>query len=57
MLTKTFQNTPCYCLVFGEGLQVDQDVTEVDAYQAFHDGVSENVIHHGLESGRAIGET
>ena len=34
----------------------DRDI-EVDAYQAFHDEVSENVIHHGLEGCRAIGET
>ena len=57
MLAKTFQNMPHYYSVFGEGIQVDQDIVEVDTYQAFHDEVSENVIHHGLESGQAIGET
>ena len=33
---------PCYTSVFSEGLQVDQDVIEVDAYEAFHDEVSED---------------
>ena len=57
MLVKILQDTPCYTSVFSEGLRVDQDVIEVDTYQALHDEVSEDVIHHGLEGGRAIGET
>jgi len=54
---KMFQDMPRYCSVLNKGLRVDQNVIKVDAYQAFHDEVSENVIHHGLEGGRAIGET
>jgi len=57
VLAKTLWDTPHYPSVFSEGLQVDQDVIEVDAYQAFHDDVLENVIHHGLEGCWAIGET
>jgi len=54
---KTFQDMPCYCSVLSKGLQVDQNVIEVDAYQAFHDKVSENIIHHGLEGSQEICET
>ena len=53
---KVLQDTPCYTSMFGEGLQVDQDVVKVYTYQALHDEVSENVIHHGLEGGQTVGK-
>jgi len=56
VLMEMLQDSPCYTLVFSKGLQVDQDVIKVDAYQALHDEVSEDVIHHGLEGGWAISE-
>jgi len=42
--------------MFGKGLRVNQNVVKVDAYQALHDEVLEDVIHHALEGGRAISE-
>ena len=40
-----------------QGLHEDEDVIQVYAYMSLHDKVLENVIHHGLEGSRAVGES
>ena len=32
----------------------DQDVVQVDYHDTFHYEVPEDVVHHGLESGRTV---
>jgi hypothetical protein len=43
--------------VFHQCLGEDEDVIQVHTDHSFHDEVSENVIHHGLEGGRAVHES
>jgi len=33
----------------------DQDVVQIDHYNAFCHEVSEDVVHHSLEGGQAVG--
>ena len=40
-----------------EHLREDEDVIQIDDDDPFSDKVFEDVVHHGLESCRAIGET
>ena len=57
MPPETFEDMPGDLVVFRRGLQVDQDVIEVNSYHSFHDEVSEYVIHHHLEGGWAVGKS
>ncbi|KAG5723895.1 hypothetical protein E4T56_gene9823 [Termitomyces sp. T112] len=43
--------------VFLQHFGVDEDVIEVHAHYTLHNEVLEDVIHHGLEGGQAVGET
>ena len=40
-----------------ECLREDEDIIHVDHHYSFHDEVSEDVVHHGLEGRGAVGET
>jgi hypothetical protein len=42
--------------VFFHRVGEDQDVVEIDGNDAFSDQVLEDLVHHGLEGGRTIGE-
>ena len=33
----------------------DQDVVQIDYHNVFHYEVSEDIVHHGLEDGWAVG--
>ncbi|KAG5336713.1 hypothetical protein C0989_012016 [Termitomyces sp. Mn162] len=44
-------------IVFFQHFGVDEDVVKIDADYALCDEVLEDVIHHGLEGGRAVGES
>ncbi|KAG6805038.1 hypothetical protein H0H92_001038, partial [Tricholoma furcatifolium] len=50
------QDEACNVTVFFKGLCEDEDVIEVHAHHALGDEVMKDVVHHGLEGGRAIGE-
>src|ERR1700733_108125 len=43
--------------MFSNGLREDEDVIEIDAYHALVNEVLEDVIHHGLEGRRGVGES
>jgi hypothetical protein len=42
--------------VFLQRVGEDQNVVEIDGYDAFSDQVLEDLVHHGLEGGWTIGE-
>ena len=39
-----------------EGFREDEDVVQVHHHYSFHNEFSEDVVHHGLEGGGAVGE-
>ena len=43
--------------VFHEGLGEEEDVVDIDTHGVVHDEILEDVVHHGLEGHRAVGET
>ncbi|KAG5338852.1 hypothetical protein C0989_005822, partial [Termitomyces sp. Mn162] len=57
VLAELFQDKASDSMVYIQHFGVDEDVIEVHAYYAFHYEVLEDVVHHGLEGGQAVGET
>ena len=57
MLLEHVQDSGHHLLMMFNHVGVQQDVVHVDCHVAFINEVLENVIHHHLEGGQAIGET
>ncbi|KAG6859862.1 hypothetical protein C0993_003367 [Termitomyces sp. T159_Od127] len=57
MLAEAFQDLVCNLVVLLKCVSVDEDVIKVYAHYTLHDEVSEDVIHHCLESGWTVGES
>ena len=57
VLAEALHDKSGYPSVFHEVFCEDQDVVEVYRDNTFGDKIFEYLIHHRLESGRAIGET
>ena len=57
VLAEALHDKSGYLSVFREVFGEDQDVIEVYGDNAFGDEIFEYLVHHRLESGRAIGET
>ncbi|KAG5349114.1 hypothetical protein C0989_005821 [Termitomyces sp. Mn162] len=57
VLAEAFQNKTSDPIVFLQCFGVDEDVVKVHADYTFYNEVPEDVIHHGLEGGWAVGET
>ena len=57
VLLKLFHHLLDYPPVLCQGLGEDQDVIQVHADHSFHDGVTEDVIHHCLEGGWTVSES
>ena len=53
---ETFQHSPHDILMLRQHLSEYEDVVKVDADNPFHYHVSDDVIHHCLEGGRAVRE-
>ncbi|KAG5349449.1 hypothetical protein C0989_003875 [Termitomyces sp. Mn162] len=53
---EVFQNEMSDSIVFLQHFGVDKDVVEVHAYYTLCNEVPEDVVHHGLEGGWAVGE-
>ncbi|KAG5335719.1 hypothetical protein C0989_000561 [Termitomyces sp. Mn162] len=57
VLAEVFQYKASDPIVFFQHFGVDEDVVKVYAHYALHDEVPENVVHHSLEGGGAVGES
>jgi hypothetical protein len=57
VLSESFQYQTCDSVVLFHRLCKDEDVIQVDTDHTLGDEILENVIHHGLEGGRAVSET
>jgi len=56
MFLKYVQDSGHYLLMMFDCVGVHEDIVHVDHYIALVDEVFENVIHHRLEGGQAVGE-
>ncbi|KAG5328927.1 hypothetical protein C0989_010280, partial [Termitomyces sp. Mn162] len=57
VLAEVFQNEMSDPMMFLQCFGVDENVVEVHAYHTLYNEVPEDVVHHGLEGGWAVGET
>ncbi|KAG5349251.1 hypothetical protein C0989_005004 [Termitomyces sp. Mn162] len=57
LLAEAFQDETSDPIVFLQHFGVDEDVIKVHAHYTLHNEVLEDVIHHGLKGGQAVGET
>ncbi|KAG5335563.1 hypothetical protein C0989_001005, partial [Termitomyces sp. Mn162] len=57
VLAEAFQDKVHDLVVFFQHFGVDEDVVEVYAHYTFGNEVSEDVVHHCLKGGWAIGES
>src|SRR6202790_3777904 len=57
VLSESFQYQACNSVVLFHRFCKDEDVIQVDTDYTLGDEILENVIHHGLEGGRAVSET
>ncbi|KAG5733050.1 hypothetical protein E4T56_gene3550 [Termitomyces sp. T112] len=57
VLVEAFQDKASDPMVLFQHFGMDEDVIEVYTHYALHDEVPEDVVHHGLEGGRAVGES
>ena len=56
MLAKAFQGKTCDTTMLPECLGVDENVVKIHTNNSFCNGIVEDVIHHCLEGGRAVGQ-
>ncbi|KAG5350959.1 hypothetical protein C0989_008468 [Termitomyces sp. Mn162] len=56
VLAEVFQDKVSDLMVFLQHFGIDEDVIKVHAHYALCYEVLEDVVHHGLKGGRAIGE-
>ncbi|KAG5332685.1 hypothetical protein C0989_006724 [Termitomyces sp. Mn162] len=57
VLVETFQDKASDPMVFLQCFGIDEDVIQIHTHYALCYEVPEDVVHHGLESGRAVGES
>ncbi|KAG6868036.1 hypothetical protein C0993_008122 [Termitomyces sp. T159_Od127] len=57
VLAEAFQNNVCDLVVLLKCFGVDEDVVKVYTHYTLYDEVLEDVVHHCLEGGQAIGES
>ncbi|KAG5336756.1 hypothetical protein C0989_011889 [Termitomyces sp. Mn162] len=57
VLSEAFQDKASDPMVLLQHFSVDEDVIKVYTHYALHNEVPEDVIHHGLKGGRAVGES
>ena len=56
MFLEEFEDPPCDHVMLFDCLCEDQDVIQIDHYNSFHDEFVEDIVHHGLECGWAVGK-
>ena len=56
VLSESSEHQACHPVMFFHCFYEDEDVIQVNTDYTFRDEVLEDIIHHGLESGRAVGE-
>jgi hypothetical protein len=56
VLLESFEHQACHPVMLFHCFCEDEDVIQVDTDYAFRDEVLEDIVHHGLEGGRAVGE-
>ncbi|KAG5336895.1 hypothetical protein C0989_011634 [Termitomyces sp. Mn162] len=57
MLVEVFQDKTSDLMVFLQHFGIDENVIKVHAHYTLHNEVPEDVVHHSLEGGWAVGET
>ena len=56
MLSESLEHQACHPVMLFHRFREDEDVVQVDTDYTFGNEVLEDIIHHGLEGGRAVGE-
>ena len=56
VLSESFEHQSCHPVMLFHRFCEDENVVQVDADYTFGDEVLEDIVHHGLEGGRAVGE-
>ena len=56
VLSESFEHQVCHLVMLFHRFHKGEDVVQVDTDYTFRDEVLEDIIHHGLEGGRAVGE-
>ncbi|KAG5339228.1 hypothetical protein C0989_005142 [Termitomyces sp. Mn162] len=57
VLAEAFQDNAHDLAMLLQGFGVDEDIVKIHANNTFHNQIMEDVIHHSLEGGQAVGET
>ncbi|KAG5348415.1 hypothetical protein C0989_010578, partial [Termitomyces sp. Mn162] len=57
VLAEAFQDKASDLIVFLQHFGIDEDAIKVYTHYALHNEVLEDVVYHGLEGGRAVGES